>query len=611
MDTSAITYRVADFLEQYPPFQAMEEADLLELAARGRVRFYEANEYILWQGEPHRTHVFVIQQGTVSLWDDADGQSALRDVRGAGDLLGIECFTGSPCCLYSARSASDVVIYGFPTMDFDALVLKYPYARRFIETEAGVTGDYQRAADARDPQRLFLHDATGRATPATCGPGASVRDVARALRAADAVAIVDGDQRVRGAATADLVLGWVADGGGDANLPVARLLEGPPPAVGTDASVTDAVLAMGDAEARVLAVTSDGTPGGRLTALVTSKDIGRAFGDHPTAILQEIRTAAGTPALRALARRTRALALQHLTSAEAVDWIARFVALADARIVTRILALDGGAPADACWCACGTSGRGESITRHTPALVAIAERDGDLRALERQYARVSEALAECGYMARSEMPFDPAFHVAARGEWQSRYERWVRDPARTEMYRARPLLDLRPIHGTDAPWRAIEASVSATVDPEFLLVLANDCLANLPPLTFFQDAVVETSGEQTDVFRLEESALRPLVDVGRVFGMAARRALGTSTCERFAMARTLMPEHESIFREASETLRILLWQQARIGISRGTTGSELPPSLLSRHDRHLLKSGFRAILRLVEFTGYAPWLDAV
>ena len=71
MDTSAISYRVADFLKKHPPFQAMEEGDLLELASQGRVRFHEANEYILWQGEPHKLHVSVIQQGTVSLWDEA------------------------------------------------------------------------------------------------------------------------------------------------------------------------------------------------------------------------------------------------------------------------------------------------------------------------------------------------------------------------------------------------------------------------------------------------------------------------------------------------------------------------------------------------------------
>jgi signal-transduction protein with cAMP-binding, CBS, and nucleotidyltransferase domain len=175
------------------------------------------------------------------------------------------------------------------------------------------------------------------------------------------------------------------------------------------------------------------------------------------------------------------------------------------------------------------------------------------------------------------------------------------------MYLARPLFDLRPVHGRESLWHDVEATVVGAVDRDLLHVLANDCLASLPPLTFFQDAVVEESGEHTTVFRLEHSALQPLVDVGRVFGMAAKQVLGTSTRERFACARTLLPEHESIFRDASETLRILLWQQARIGIGQGTNGSELPPALLSRHDRHVLKSGFRSILRLIEFTGHSPW----
>ena len=68
---------------------------------------------------------------------------------------------------------------------------------------------------------------------------------------------------------------------------------------------------------------------------------------------------------------------------------------------------------------------------------------------------------------------------------------------------------------------------------------------------------------------------------------------------------------EAIFREAAETLRVVLWQQGRIGISQGTEGAELPPALLSRYDRHVLKSGFRSILRLIEFTADWKWLDAL
>jgi len=121
--------------------------------------------------------------------------------------------------------------------------------------------------------------------------------------------------------------------------------------------------------------------------------------------------------------------------------------------------------------------------------------------------------------------------------------------------------------------------------------------------------VVEQEGEQVTTFHLERSALRPLVDVGRVFGMATGSVFGRSTLERFAAARARLLEHHAIFREASDTMRVVLAQQARVGITQGTSGADLPPSLLSSYDRRILKGGFRSILRLLEFTNDPAWLE--
>jgi CBS domain-containing protein len=221
-----------------------------------------------------------------------------------------------------------------------------------------------------------------------------------------------------------------------------------------------------------------------------------------------------------------------------------------------------------------------------------------------------DALHECGYLPRS-LTFDTAFYVAPIDEWKTRYREWIRDPIMHEMSRARTLFDLRPVHGRRPLWQEIEATLVDNVDRDFLHVLANDCLASLPPLTFFQDAVVDSGGEHVSTFRLDHSALRPLVDVGRVFAMAGGKVLGRSTLERLATARALLPEHEQIFREAADTFRVVLWQQGRVGISQGTSGADLPPTLLSRHDRHVLKAGFRSILRLLEFTADRAWIRSL
>ena len=267
--------------------------------------------------------------------------------------------------------------------------------------------------------------------------------------------------------------------------------------------------------------------------------------------------------LRAVNQRARALILRYLTGAASVDWLARFASLVDVEYrQTDHRARRAGDTASSCWCFCGAAGRGESLTMHAPQLVLIVEDESGRPELQQTYDRVTEALVECGYRARADTPFDRSFHVATSAEWKTRYRNWLQDPVRTEMYLARPLFDLRPIHGRESLWRDIEATVAEAADRDFLHVLSNDCLANLPPLTFFQDAVVDKFGEQTTVFLLEESALRPVVDVGRVFGMAAKRVT------RHLDARALRERPDAAagpridLSRGGRELRILLWQQA-------------------------------------------------
>jgi CBS domain-containing protein len=506
-----------------------------------------------------------------------------------------------------------VLIYVFPAIEFEALVLKYPYARRFAAAYGSVTGEYPSTDERREPPGIFLHEVAGRKKLLSCNAGDSIREVARTMLAigADAIAVLDSERRVSAVVTAFTFLKWIEGGGEDSRAPISSLLQTLPPAMAPDASVADGVLAMGSADAAALVMTSDGTLQGRVHAVMTSRDLEPVFGDQPVAILREIPLAADLQALRDLNQRARSFALQQLTGAASVDWLARFTTLADVRIARRVVALLNVAELPVTWCFYGSSGRGESLTKVCPHLLMIVEHDRERERSLEAFRRVSDALAECGYLPPVDVPFEPAFFVASLDEWKERYADWVRDPVFKEMYRARPLFDLRPILGRDALWREVETTVTAAVDHTFLHILANDCMTSLPPLTFFHDAVVDEIGEESAVFRLEHSAVLPLVDVGRVFGTAANRVVGSSTFERFAMARTLIPEHESIFREADETFRIVLWQQGRIGISQGTSGAELPPALLSRFDRQILKNGFRSILRLLEFTAEPKWLEAL
>ena len=181
MQTAAIPYRVADFLKQHPPFQFMDELELVALAARGRVKFHESDEYVCWQGSPHTPFVYVIQQGSVLLWDESVDPPALRDIRGAGDIIGIERFNGSPSSLHSVKTASDVVLYALYAEDLEPLLARHPLAAQYVAASTSVTAGYRAPDERLHAHEIFLADIVGDRAPVHCPASTSIREAARGL----------------------------------------------------------------------------------------------------------------------------------------------------------------------------------------------------------------------------------------------------------------------------------------------------------------------------------------------------------------------------------------------------------------------------------------------
>ena len=599
MQTAAIGYRVADFLKQHPPFNSIEEPDLLSLVAHGRVKFHESDEFLCWQNGAYPPFIFVIQQGSVSLWEEANGKEHLRDVRGPGDIIGIERFLGSQSYPYSAKSNSDVVVYALEAKDFEPLLAKYPPAKRYVDAHATAGGVYHDAG-RQGVHEKFVAELARDSAPLSCSSNSTVTEAAQLMRSANSdVLAVTRSEKLEGILTARDIVDWAADGGSPSQT-AECIMRAAPPGVAPQTSVSDCVLAMSRANSNYVALTADGA----LLRLISAADLQPAFGDNPLAILHEIAHASGSDALRLLHQRARAFLLEQLAEPASVDWLAAFADRINISIAKRLTELAGNANDQWTWCFWGAAGRCELLAPAEPEIALLCHDAADMNRGHHALQRLRADLADCGYLPHAAPDFDNEILCATVATWQDRFSEWIRQPIWTQMYRARPLFDLRPAWGDAGPWQRLEESAQGVIrtEPSFQKVLANDCLSELPPLTFFQDAVLDESGERTEVFALQLRALGPIFEVGRVFGIANQRVLGSSTLERLELARSRMPAHESIFREAIETLRVLLYLQARTGLRLNDSGSEILPSHLSRLDRQALKSGFRAIHNLLEFT---------
>jgi CBS domain-containing protein len=601
--TAAISYRVADFLKSHPPFHCIEEPDLLALVSRGRVKFHESEEFLCWQDDSYGPFLFVIQQGSASLWEDLNGKETLRDIRGPGDIIGIERFLGSQSYPYSAKANGDVVVYALPAADFEPLLAKYPPAARYVEAHAAAGAVYNEAS-RKGVHQKFVVELARHPEPLSCPPDCTVADAARIMRSANAEAIaVMHDETLHGMLTASDVLSWVADGGAASKV-VKDIMGSVPPPVAPETFVSDCVLAMSRANSNFVALTADGTPQSGLLRLVSAAELQPAFGDNPLALLQDIARASDIEVVRGLHLRARAFLLAQLTEPSTIDWLSALADRINRAIVQRLIELAGHASGKWSWCFWGAAGRGERLTPMEPEIALICRDAADVSVGQEALDRLRADLAECGYIPYPKPEWSDAALCATVLTWRERFANWIHNPILSEMYTARPLFDLRPVLDNEDLWQHLERSNHDAIvrEPSFQHLLANDCLSALPPLTFFQDAVVDEGGATTEVFALEHRALGPVVDVGRVFGIANEGVLGSSTLQRLELARSRMPEHERIFREAIETLRVLLYLQARTGLRLQNSGAEILPSQLSRFDRQALKSSFRTIHRLLEFT---------
>jgi signal-transduction protein with cAMP-binding, CBS, and nucleotidyltransferase domain len=153
LNTTIIRQRVADFLKAHPPFDQIQNDDLLQLAGAGRIAFHEGDEFIFRQSEARGPLIWVIQQGKIEVIEEGPAGEHLRDLLGEGDLLGLDRFLDGQAFVHSARTASDVILYGLEALAFEAMVERYPKMGQFLDVQLSAIKTYAKTPGGRDGTR--------------------------------------------------------------------------------------------------------------------------------------------------------------------------------------------------------------------------------------------------------------------------------------------------------------------------------------------------------------------------------------------------------------------------------------------------------------------------
>ena len=538
MNTSVIRYRVADFLKSHAPFDALPAQDLLELAARGRVRFHEAGEYIYTRGQAKTQWVWMLQQGRVELVDESSGEDQLRDVLGEGDLLGLERYLGDGTYLSSARTTTDVVAYAIDATAFESLTARHPAVKRYLAAHFSVSGTgvgRYSWLDAEAPPLEFLRvrQSVSNGSPPVLTAPLTTRSAVRAMIA-----------------------------GGVEEL-----------------SVDGAVLTTND-----LALFCDRNP-----ALLV-REIRQA---DCAAVLAPLLKQGSRMVLDALA---------HSSDVDDCALIATEMVASAAATCLRLAQHDVAAagiepPAGrACWVAFGSTARGELLRMAPPKMGVVYEGDSSaaryFHAVMERASNWVEAIGLDG--PPSEWPAGTQPCLSLDG-WKSLFSITIAEPHHNGLFNRRDLFDFRALSGDPSLLTALSSHITAEVSRSSMLLglIANDTVGAQPPLTVFRGLVLGSDGEGRDTLDLEEFIVHPISDAARVFALSKPGA-PVNTLARLQAAALDCPGQADVFLHAADAFRIALYHRTLAGTA------VIHPSILGKMELRVMKTAFASILRLLE-----------
>lgn len=578
------------WLRQTAPFGALPQALFDEAARAADVAYHPAGTWLARAGGRPLAHLYVIRKGAVRL--EREGQSL--QVVEEGEVFGYTSLLARKATM-DVLVEEDLVAFRIPDEVFRGLLRDAPFASHF----ADALSERLKASLAQSPVATFRPDLglevrqIVRDPPVWVDAGATVGEAARAMRAANATAVL-----VRGAPPAivtekDLRNRVLAEGLGP-DTPVAGVGRPAPMSVGAETRIHEAWTALLDAGGHHVPVVRDG----QVVAVLGATDLLRCTAQGPMAVLRRVERLSSRASLPGYAATVAEMASALLAGGLDATAIAGFVARLNDALLARIVRLAeadlGPAPAPWAWLALGSEGRAEQ-TLLTDQDNALVHADGVAPEAAGWYAAFAERVnadleaagfPRCagGYMARG--------WTAPLSAWAERFAGWIDAPSPDALLHAGIFFDFRRVAGglDLAPLDA--ALAAAPAKPPFVRFLARAALEFRPP------APVLLRLKGTGAIDLKAHGIAPVVFLARCYGLEAGGA-PRGTLARLEAAVRAGNLAEGVYAEVAEAYRFLVGLRLRLqlrSVAAGApAGSTVEPSRLGALERTRLKDALRAV----------------
>lgn len=623
---NTIAERIYDFLKRYPPFNALEEQKLLEIATQVKVLYLEKDRSVFKAQESNHGMFYVVKDGAVRIFRMHKDEQQIVDISDEGDIFGLRPLITKEDYQLSATANEECILYGIPIDLFLPIALENKEVSNFLI--ASFASNVSDPYSLEESGKLFTEYSVERNTeifdiqhakysknPVTCAPDTPIKDAARLMRDRKVGSIIITDKnKPKGIITNTDLRNCIATGIVPINDPVTQIMSHPVRCFQKGPTVAQAQLMMLRNDINHLCITEDGTPNTNLLGIMTQHDIVVSFANNPVVLMKEIKRAKKGSTLREVRKKVSQLLKKYLDQNLPLSQISNILNEINYAITVRAIKLSlkkmkSEPPCQYAWLALGSQGRKEQLllTDQDHAIVFEDVPQEDFKKTQDYFLKLashtSKILHKIGYAyCPADMMGSNPRWCQSISQWKSQFNNWITEPTPESLLLSAIFFDYSYVYGDTDLVTHLSDSIFIALDKNsfFYKHMAKDATRNPSPLGFFRQFLVEDDGEHKDFFDIKSRALMPLIDAARVLSLHHKIRNINNTAGRFEKMAELETNNKEIYESCSYAFKALLKFRTKQGILHNDSGRFIELATLSKAEKLKLKRCFKSIRDIQE-----------
>ncbi|WP_250432487.1 DUF294 nucleotidyltransferase-like domain-containing protein [Hanstruepera flava] len=617
---NTIALRISDFLKQYPPFNMLQQDQLLAISGAVEVIYVEPENFVFKTTEDVKSVFYVVREGAIGLYRE-DTQN-LVDECDEGDIFGLRALIRQGNYKLTAKALEESIVYSISSDLLEEYITSNMEANKFLMKSFASNISLRPDSTWQSPPSTMsigdfneAESITYSKNPITCNPNTLIQHAAKTMtdNRVGSIIITDNQKPIGIITDKDLRV-KIATGQVSIKASVTEIMSSPVITYLETISVAEAQIAMLEHKITHLCITKDGTPNSILTGILSEHDILVIRENNASVLVKEIKRCQTSLELQQIRIRSEALLKRYLEQNLPINHISKIISAINDNITKQVISLvqkdmPTKPPTAYAWMSMGSQGRHEQLllTDQDNFLVFDNVQEADYETTQNYFLefakKITENLNTVGfeYCPANMMGSNPKWCLSL-SEWQSQFKRWITHPDQDHLMLCTIFFDFAFVYGDQTLADKLTENIFDAIDSHdiFLNYLGLNALNNPPPLSFFRNFLVESSGEHKDQFDIKARAMVPLVDAARLLILSKHIASINNTTARYQKLMALEPQNKDIYEACLLSYEDLLRFRTRQGLKHKDSGRFIDLQQLSKADRLELKSSFKAIKSVQE-----------